>query len=77
MATPQTVAAQAPRIECMFPADEATETHHAEMMANAGNPYHATAGFADEPPVAQATGAAAAGADFAVSLRTIGATLVP
>ncbi|MFB9978147.1 helix-turn-helix domain-containing protein [Mesorhizobium kowhaii] len=36
--TPQTVAAQELRIECMFPADEATEIHHAEMMAAAGNP---------------------------------------
>jgi hypothetical protein len=26
--TPQTVAAQELRIECMFPADEATERHH-------------------------------------------------
>ena len=34
--TPQTVAAQELRIECMFPADEATEAHHAEMMAAAG-----------------------------------------
>jgi transcriptional regulator with XRE-family HTH domain len=34
--TPQTVAAQELRIECMFPADEATEVHHAEMMAAAG-----------------------------------------
>ena len=34
--TPQTVAAQELRIECMFPADEATEIHHAEMMAAAG-----------------------------------------
>ena len=33
--TPQTVAAQELRIECMFPADEATELHHAEMMAAA------------------------------------------
>lgn len=30
--TPQTVAAQELRIECLFPADDATETHHAEMM---------------------------------------------
>lgn len=30
--TPQTVAAQELRIECMFPADEATEIHHAVMM---------------------------------------------
>lgn len=31
--TPQTVAAQELRVECMFPADEATEALHAEMMA--------------------------------------------
>jgi transcriptional regulator with XRE-family HTH domain len=30
--TPQTIAAQELRIECMFPADEATETHHLEMI---------------------------------------------
>jgi transcriptional regulator with XRE-family HTH domain len=30
--TPQTVAAQELRIECMFPADEMTETRHAAMM---------------------------------------------
>ncbi|MBZ9807073.1 MULTISPECIES: helix-turn-helix domain-containing protein [unclassified Mesorhizobium] len=30
--TPQTVAAQELRIECLFPADEATEIHHAMMM---------------------------------------------
>lgn len=36
--TPQTVAAQELRIECMFPADEETEIHHAEMMATAGSP---------------------------------------
>ncbi|RJT31430.1 XRE family transcriptional regulator [Mesorhizobium waimense] len=36
--TPQTVAAQELRIECMFPADEATETHHAEMMGTAHKP---------------------------------------
>ncbi len=30
--TPQTVAAQEMRIECMFPADEATERHHIQMM---------------------------------------------
>ena len=35
--TPQTVAAQELRVECMFPADEATEALHAEMMA-AGHP---------------------------------------
>jgi transcriptional regulator with XRE-family HTH domain len=31
--TPQTVAAQELRIECMFPADDATERHHAMMLA--------------------------------------------
>jgi len=31
--TPQTVAAQELRIECMFPADEATEIHHASLIA--------------------------------------------
>jgi transcriptional regulator with XRE-family HTH domain len=30
--TPQTIAAQELRIECMFPADEATEADHATMM---------------------------------------------
>jgi transcriptional regulator with XRE-family HTH domain len=35
--TPQTVAAQELRIECMFPADEATEIHHAAMMADSPN----------------------------------------
>jgi len=30
--TPQTIAAQELRIECMFPADEATEIHHAKMI---------------------------------------------
>ncbi|MGX8010934.1 helix-turn-helix domain-containing protein [Mesorhizobium sp. ORM8.1] len=34
--TPQTVAAQELRIECLFPADEATEAHHAEMMGITG-----------------------------------------
>ncbi len=33
--TPQTVAAQELRIECMFPADEATEIHHARLMGDA------------------------------------------
>ncbi|UCI08070.1 helix-turn-helix domain-containing protein [Mesorhizobium sp. B1-1-8] len=33
--TPQTVAAQELRIECLFPADEATEIHHASMMDTA------------------------------------------
>ncbi|PBB17013.1 transcriptional regulator [Mesorhizobium sp. WSM4313] len=37
--TPQTVAAQELRVECIFPADEATEALHAEMMAvGAGHP---------------------------------------
>jgi hypothetical protein len=30
--TPQTVAAQELRVECMFPADETTETRHHELM---------------------------------------------
>jgi transcriptional regulator with XRE-family HTH domain len=30
--TPQTVAAQELRLECMFPADEETETHHVSLM---------------------------------------------
>jgi transcriptional regulator with XRE-family HTH domain len=33
--TPQTVAAQELRIECMFPADEVTERHHAAMIGEA------------------------------------------
>jgi transcriptional regulator with XRE-family HTH domain len=33
--TPQTVAAQELRIECMFPADAATEVHHDALMSNA------------------------------------------
>ena len=33
--TPQTVAAQELRLECMFPADEATEARHLEMMSEA------------------------------------------
>jgi hypothetical protein len=32
--TPQTVAAQEVRIECMFPVDEATEGHHVTMLGN-------------------------------------------
>jgi transcriptional regulator with XRE-family HTH domain len=34
--TPQTIAAQELRVECMFPADEATERHHARLMDAAG-----------------------------------------
>ena len=34
--TPQTIAAQELRIECMFPADEATEVHHIKMMGDIG-----------------------------------------
>lgn len=34
--TPQTVAAQELRLESMFPADEATEVRHRELMAAAG-----------------------------------------
>jgi len=32
--TPQTIAAQELRLECMFPADEATERHHSILMGN-------------------------------------------
>jgi transcriptional regulator with XRE-family HTH domain len=32
--TPQTIAAQELRIECMFPADAATEAHHRKMMGS-------------------------------------------
>jgi transcriptional regulator with XRE-family HTH domain len=32
--TPQTIAAQELRIECMFPADAATEDHHRKMMGS-------------------------------------------
>jgi transcriptional regulator with XRE-family HTH domain len=32
--TPQTVAAQEVRIECMFPVDEATEGHHIRLLGN-------------------------------------------
>jgi transcriptional regulator with XRE-family HTH domain len=34
--TPQTIAAQELRVECMFPADEVTEAHHARLMDAAG-----------------------------------------
>jgi hypothetical protein len=30
--TPQTIAAQELRVECLFPADELTETHHLALM---------------------------------------------
>jgi hypothetical protein len=33
--TPQTIAAQELRIECMFPADDTTETLHMAMMSSA------------------------------------------
>jgi hypothetical protein len=33
--TPQTIAAQELRIECMYPADEQTETQHERLMGNA------------------------------------------
>ncbi|NPT37089.1 helix-turn-helix domain-containing protein [Paraburkholderia xenovorans] len=36
--TPQTVAAQELRLECMFPADEETEARHLEMLAAAPQP---------------------------------------
>jgi len=32
--TPQAIAAQELRIECMFPADEATESHHIAMIGD-------------------------------------------
>jgi hypothetical protein len=32
--TPQTIAAQELRIECMFPADDMTELLHVQMMGN-------------------------------------------
>jgi len=31
--TPQTIAAQELRLECMFPADDATETRHQQLLA--------------------------------------------
>ena len=36
--TPQTIAAQELRIECMFPVDESTEALHLELMSRA--PFH-------------------------------------
>ena len=36
--TPQTVAAQELRIECMFPADDATELHHPVRLEKDGHP---------------------------------------
>jgi len=36
--TPQTIAAQELRVECMFPMDEMTEVHHQELMATAKDP---------------------------------------
>jgi transcriptional regulator with XRE-family HTH domain len=36
--TPQTIAAQELRIECMFPADEATEIHHTRVIGNVPAP---------------------------------------
>jgi transcriptional regulator with XRE-family HTH domain len=40
--TPQTIAAQEMRIECLFPADDVTETYHATIMGNvhASRPKH-------------------------------------
>jgi transcriptional regulator with XRE-family HTH domain len=35
--TPQTIAAQELRLECMFPVDEASEAHHLEIMAKASS----------------------------------------
>jgi hypothetical protein len=37
--TPQTVAAQELRIECMFPADDETEEHHLKMIAAVQQQY--------------------------------------
>ena len=37
--TPQTIAAQELRIECMFPLDEMTEVYHQEIMAMAKTPH--------------------------------------
>jgi transcriptional regulator with XRE-family HTH domain len=39
--TPQTIAAQELRIECLFPADDQTETQHERLMGNASH-THAT-----------------------------------
>ncbi|WP_338524789.1 hypothetical protein NUH87_03795 [Pseudomonas batumici] len=36
--TPQTIAAQELRVECMFPADDVTEHHHDLLMASAPKP---------------------------------------
>ncbi|MFZ0870984.1 MAG: helix-turn-helix transcriptional regulator [Rhodanobacter sp.] len=36
--TPQTIAAQELRVECMFPMDEMTEVYHHELMASAKGP---------------------------------------
>jgi transcriptional regulator with XRE-family HTH domain len=36
--TPQTIAAQELRVECMFPMDDMTEAYHHELMATARNP---------------------------------------
>ena len=36
--TPQTIAAQELRVECMFPMDEMTEVYHHELMATAKSP---------------------------------------
>jgi hypothetical protein len=38
--TPQTTAAQELRVECMFPADDATERHHLELMADDAGTRH-------------------------------------
>jgi hypothetical protein len=40
--TPQTVAAQELRIECMFPADEETEIQHIKLIGKlSGTSHHA------------------------------------
>jgi hypothetical protein len=35
--TPTTVAAQELRLECMFPADDATEARHRQLLAASSN----------------------------------------
>jgi hypothetical protein len=35
--TPQTVAAQELRLECLFPADDVTEAHHLRLFATHSN----------------------------------------
>ena len=49
--TPQTIAAQELRLECMFPADDATERHHLMLMTQASRiapPFRRIAGTSQE-----------------------------